>query len=109
MGNIKSGYDLSLIEKYAEEGVLALATATPLDSGETANSWFYKISKTKNKIILSFHNDNVKNGLPIAIILHYGHATRDGGWVEGSGYINTALTPIFEELSQKGWKELISK
>jgi len=84
----------SVLERYGLEGVRILAEATPKESGQTANSWRYKVSKKRGRYKLSFFNDNIQNGVPIAIILQYGHATRNGGWVEGRDYINSSIQPI---------------
>ena len=94
------------LDKYGKAGVAALASATPTDSGLTANSWYYKIEITKASTTISFHNSNIQNGVPIAIILQYGHATRNGGWIEGRDYINPAIQPIFDSITQEVWKEV---
>lgn len=94
------------LDKYGEEGVKALASATPVDTGLTAKSWYYKINRTKYSITISFHNSNIQNGVPIAIILHYGHGTNNGGWVEGRDYINPAIQPIFDKIVKNAWKEV---
>ena len=97
---------LSDLDKYGREGVAALASATPVDSGKTANSWYYTIEHSKGSSSISFHNSNIQNGVPIAIILQYGHATGTGGWVEGRDYINPAIQPIFDKIAQNAWKEV---
>ena len=94
------------LDKYGRQGVAALASATPVDSGETANSWSYEIERTNESISIQFYNSNIQNGVPIAIILQYGHATRNGGWVEGVDYINPSIQPIFNKLAKKAWKEV---
>lgn len=94
------------LEKYAQEGVEALRLATPVDSGLTASSWYYTIEDQNGKVTLSFCNSNINNGVPIAIILQYGHATRNGGWVEGRDYINPAIQPIFDKITKEAWKEV---
>lgn len=95
------------IDKYGREGVAALSSATPVDTGRTSQSWYYKVERTKDSIRLSFHNTNIQNGVPIAIILQYGHGTRNGGWVEGRDYINPAIQPVFDKISQDAWKEVV--
>lgn len=102
----KEAVHLGFLDKYGKEGVLALASATPVDSGLTANSWYYKIEHEKGSATISFHNSNIQNGVPIAIILQYGHGTRNGGWVEGRDYINPAIQPIFDQIAEYAWKEV---
>lgn len=107
----KSGHwakNISL-DSYGVKGVEALRNATPKDTGLTANSWSYRIEKSKDNITISFENSNINDGVPIAIILQYGHGTRNGGWVEGYDYINPAIRPIFDELAKAAWKEVTGK
>lgn len=103
---VKSAFNVSIFDKYGKRGVEALMAATPVDTGLTADSWRYEIQNERNSVSLSFHNDNVNNGVNIAIILQYGHGTGTGGWVEGRDYINPALQPIFDELANELWKEV---
>ena len=105
-GNWSSKIDL---DKYGSKGVAALKEATPKDTGLTANSWSYNITRSKNSVIISFENSNINDGVPIAIILQYGHGTTNGGWVEGYDYINPAVRPIFDELAKAAWKEVKGK
>ena len=91
---------------FGREGVAALASATPVDSGLTASSWYYEIKTTNETTTISFNNSNIQNGVPIAIILQYGHGTRNGGWVEGRDYINPAIQPLFDKIAEKAWKEV---
>ena len=102
----EKGIDMNLLHEYGKEGVKALASVTPVDSGLTANSWYYEIEKSPGSVAVVFCNSNIQNGVPIAIILHYGHGTRNGGWVQGFDYINPAVKPIFKELVQKAWREV---
>ena len=94
------------LNKYGRQGVAALASATPIDSGETASSWYYEIENNKESATITFYNSNVQNGVPIAIILQYGHGTRNGGWVEGRYYINPAIQPIFDQIVDDAWREV---
>ena len=94
------------LNKYGRQGVAALASATPIDSGETAESWYYEIENNKESATITFYNSNVQNGVPIAIILQYGHGTRNGGWVEGRGYIKPAIQPIFDQIVDDAWREV---
>lgn len=99
---------MKVLDKYGKYGVNALTAATPVDSGTTAVSWRYEIIQNDSSISVQWHNDNIHNGVNIAIILQYGHGTRNGGWVEGRDYINPALQPIFDELAAVAWKEVTS-
>lgn len=103
---IKHPINESLLNKYGREGVSALEASTPVDTGQTAKSWRYATSISQGKAVLSFHNTNIQNGVPIAIILQYGHATGNGGWVEGRDYINPALRPVFDRLAKEAWREV---
>ena len=109
MKNARTKKLMSILKQYAEEGVAALMVATPLDTGRTASSWRYEIKVENNCIRLEFHNDNIQNGVPIAIILQYGHGTGTGGWVEGRDYINPAIQPVFDKIANSAWKEAIIK
>ena len=97
---------LNSLDKYGREGVAALASATPVDTGSTASSWYYEIKRQNGIVALNFCNSNVNKGVPIAIILQYGHGTRNGGWVEGRDYINPAIQPIFDKIAKDAWREV---
>ena len=99
-------FKLSGLDAYGKQGVAALSSATPVDTGLTAKSWSYRIIQTKSELRISFYNTNIQNGVSIAIILQYGHATRNGGWVQGRDYINPAIRPIFDKLADSAWKEV---
>ena len=103
---VKEGFNVGILDKYGQAGVRALASATPVDTGLTANSWYYKIEKSKGSVSISFHNSNIQNGVPIAVILQYGHGTKNGGWVQGRDYINPAIRPIFDAIVEDAWKEV---
>ena len=102
----KRGDYLKVLDKYGKEGVKALSSATPVDSGTTANSWSYKIEKGNGSAKIIYLNSNVNKGVPIAIILQYGHGTRNGGYVQGRDYINPAIQPIFDRIANEAWKEV---
>ena len=102
----KKGIRLSSLDRFGREGVAALASATPVESGKTANSWHYKIENQNGIVKIEFYNSNIVNGIPIAIILQYGHGTRNGGYVQGRDYINPAIQPVFDELAKHAWKEV---
>ena len=93
-------------DKYGEEGVAALTASTPVDTGKTASSWSYEIRKTNSSISIVWKNSNIVDGVPIAVVLQYGHGTATGGYVQGVDYINPALQPIFERISKEIWKEV---
>jgi len=97
---------VSVLEKYGKEGVAALSSATPVDSGLTAGSWYYKIENQNGSAKISFCNSNIQNGVPIAVIIQYGHGTGTGGWVEGRDYINPAIQPIFNDIANNAWREV---
>lgn len=93
-------------DKYGMRGVRLLRDNTPKDTGLTSESWTYDISKQKNLVTISFHNKNIQNGAPIAILLQYGHVTKNGGWVEGIDYINPSVKSLFNEIAEDLWKEV---
>lgn len=97
------------LAKYGEEGVAALAAATPVDSGKTASSWVYEIEKKPDSYAIIWSNTNVVNGTPIAVLIQVGHATGTGGYVSGRDYINPALRPIFDRIANDVWKEVTSR
>ena len=97
----------AILNKYGKRGVEALRDATPKDTGLTADSWSYEIVEEENgslKIVWS--NSNVSNGQVIAVLLQYGHATRNGGYVQGQDYINPAIEHIFHRIADEAWKEV---
>jgi hypothetical protein len=97
---------LRIFEKYGAEGVQILSDNTPKDTGKTASSWYYEIVRTRSGVTLRWLNSNVDSGVPIAILIQYGHATQSGGFVEGIDFINPSLKPIFDKLSQDIWREV---
>ena len=102
----KEAVNIGDLDRYGRAGVAALASATPVDSGLTASSWDYEIKREKGSVSISFLNSNIQQGVPIAIILQYGHGTGNGGWVQGRDYINPAIQPIFDEIVNNAWKEV---
>ena len=99
---------MSVLEKYAKRGVDALSAATPKKTGLTAASWSYDIIQNGGSISIVWNNSNVQNYVNIALILQYGHGTRNGGYVQGRDYINPAMRPIFDEMAENAWKEVTS-
>ena len=104
--NAKEGLNIGILDKYGKKGVAALSSATPIDTGLTASSWFYKIENKNGVAKIEFHNSNVQRGISIALILQYGHGTKNGGYVVGRDYINPAIQPVFDELAKNAWKEV---
>lgn len=103
VGNATNNIDF---DEFGKRGVAALSSATPVNTGLASKSWYYKVKKTKGSTTITFNNSDIENGVPIAIILQYGHATKNGGWVEGRDYINPSIQPIFDELAKNAWKEV---
>lgn len=96
----------SLLKQYAEDGVEALKAATPVVTGKTADSWAYEIVQERNKISIFWTNSNKNDGVPIAVILEYGHGTGWGGYVQGRHYISPAIRPVFDNIADAVWKEV---
>lgn len=97
----------SILDRYGEMGVNALAAATPVDTGKTASSWGYRLEIGNESSTIVWTNSNVNKGVNIAIILQYGHGTRNGGYVQGRDYINPAMKPIFDDLAAEAWREVV--
>lgn len=105
---VKEAVKLGSLDKYGREGVAALMSATPVDSRKTASSWYYEIDHSQDSASINFYNSNVNKGVLIAIILQYGHGTRNGGWVQGRDYINPAMQPLFDKFAEDAWREVTS-
>ena len=103
---VKETVRLGNLDKYGKEGVTALSSATPIDSGKTAKSWYYKITNKNGVVSISFYNSNIQNGVNIAVILQYGHGTGNGGWIQGRDYINPVIRPVFDKIMEEAWKEV---
>lgn len=108
LSKISKNHYVHILEKYGKQGVAALAEATPKDTGLTAQSWSYRIEENEKGYILTWENSNVNKYVNIALLLQYGHGTRNGGYVSGIDYINPALAPIFEKIAGDAWKEVTS-
>lgn len=102
----KNAVHIGELDKYGREGVAALASATPVETGLTASSWSYEVVHAAGSARITFYNSNIQNGVPIAIILQYGHGTGTGGWVQGRDYINPAIQPIFDRIAEDAWREV---
>lgn len=103
---VKEVVHLGILDKYGRKGVAALSSSTPIDTGLTAESWRYEIVNKNGSARINFCNSNIQNGVPIAIILQYGHGTGTGGWIQGRDYINPSIQPIFDELTEEAWREV---
>lgn len=99
---------LGKLDKYGRAGVAALASATPVETGKTASSWKYEIERNGDQISIVYKNTNVNKNVNIAIILQYGHGTGTGGWVQGRDYINPAIRPVFDNIVQEAWEEVVN-
>ena len=104
LNRMSKGDILRTVERYAQLGVDALSSATPVDTGLTAASWGYKIESTRGNISIVWTNSNTAGGKPVAILLQYGHGTGTGGFVQGVDYINPALKPVFDKIANNVWK-----
>lgn len=103
---VREKLNIGALDKYGREGVELLMANTPKDTGKTSKSWYYTIVRKDNTVSLQFHNDNIVDNIHIAVILQYGHATGNGGWVEGIDYINPSIGPIFEKIAKRAWNEV---
>lgn len=103
---VREAAKIGTLDRYGREGVAALKSATPVDSGKTADSWYYEITRTSSSVSIVFNNSNINDGVPIAIILQMGHGTGTGGWVQGRDYINPAIQPVFDKIANDAWKEV---
>lgn len=105
---LKEASRIKILNKYGQKGVAALSSATPIDTGLAASSWYYEIEQGNGVARIIFGNSDVESGFPVAIMLQYGHGTGTGGYVEGRDYINPAIQPIFDEIVESAWREVTS-
>lgn len=106
LSKIKDGDLYASLEKHGASGVAALESATPVESAETARSWSYEIKEEKGRVEIAWYNSHVDRGANVAILIQYGHATRNGGRVEGRDFINPAIQPVFDQIAADVWKEV---
>ena len=106
LNKAKTNTILSILHRYGQDGVRALAANTPIDTGNTASSWGYEVVHTSGRSKIYWTNSNIQKGVSIAIILQYGHGTRTGGYVQGRDYINPAIRPIFDKIAELAWQEV---
>lgn len=106
LARLKSSQKYAVLNKYGSLGVAALSNATPVESGQTAASWSYSIVERPGYYSIRWHNSHIENGIPIAVILQYGHGTGTGGYVQGRDYIMPAIRPIFDQMVAEAWREV---
>ncbi|MPM42084.1 hypothetical protein SDC9_88746 [bioreactor metagenome] len=95
-----------ILNRYGQEGVKALSAATPKDTGDTASKWGYEITTGKNKHSITWTNDSINDGIPIVILIQYGHGTKNGGYVSGVDFINPAIQSVMNKIADSIWKEV---
>ena len=105
---MRAGDHLKQLDSLGRQGVAALSTATPMRSGKTASSWNFEVHQSKGRYEIDWTNSNVNDGVNIAVIIQYGHGTRNGGYVQGRDYINPAMRPVFDSIADAAWKVVIS-
>lgn len=103
---LKTAELFAVLSKYGSLGVNALSNATPADTGLTSQSWFYTIKQRPGYYSIRWHNSNEEYGLPVAVLIQYGHGTRTGGYVQGRDYIMPAIRPIFDQIAAEAWREV---
>lgn len=106
LARLHEGQIFGNLDHYGQLGVNALSAATPIDSALTAQSWYYVIIKDKRRVRIEWHNRNTVNGTPVAVLIQYGHGTRNGGYVPGRDYINPAIRPIFDQIANDIWEKV---
>ena len=106
LNRLKEGQRYAVLNKYGSLGVAALSNATPIDSGATAAGWYYSIVSRRGYYSIRWHNSNVRDGIPIAVLIQYGHGTGTGGYVQGRDYIMPAMRPIFDRIAAEAWREV---
>jgi hypothetical protein len=106
LSRLKTKDRLTILNKYGNLGVVALSNATPRDSGLTAESWYYSIVQRPGYYSIRWHNHHIEDGIPIAVLIQYGHGTRTGGYVQGRDYIMPAMRPIFDQIAAEAWREV---
>ena len=106
--NLARGSFYRQLQSQAQKGVEALKSATPVDSGETANSWSSRVTVSRGSAKIEWTNSNIHEGVPIAVIIQYGHGTGTGGYVVGRDYINPAMRPVFDQIASEVWRAVTS-
>lgn len=106
LNRLKTEDQRAILNKYGNLGVVALSNATPRDSGLTSESWYFSIVSRPGYYSIRWHNRNIRDGIPIAVLIQYGHGTGTGGYVEGRDYIMPAMRPIFDQIAAEAWREV---
>lgn len=108
LSRMSKGDVFRALESYGQAGVQALAAATPVESGATSAMWGYTVKKTRGSYSIEWTNGNVVGGVPVVILLQYGHGTGTGGYVRGRDFINPAIKPVFDKIADEVWKAVTS-
>lgn len=106
LAKLKRQEQYAVLSKYGTLGQNALSNATPVESGLTAASWSFSIVQRPGYYSIRWHNSHVEDGVPIAVILQYGHGTGTGGYVQGRDYIMPAIRPIFDQILAEAMREV---
>lgn len=106
LSRARNAFKSGAFDEYGKKGVQALASATPTDTGKTASSWYYEVHHNIGSVTIEWLNSNVNKGVPIAIVLQYGHGTQAGTYVKGIDYVNPAMKTIFNDMADSIWKEV---
>lgn len=97
----------SLFDKYGQIGVEALQAATPKRTGTTADSWYYEVVRSSGSVEIRWNNSNVNENVLVAVLIQYGHGTKNGGYVQGYDYINPAMRKVFDKIANNLWEEVL--
>lgn len=103
---VKRLFHISMLDEYGKRGVDILKEFTPVDTGKTADSWYYEIKKTKTGYVINWRNSNINEQVVVAIVLQYGHGIDGGGFVEGTDYVNPAMKPLFKDIADDAWRKV---
>lgn len=106
LNKLKSNHIMNILARHGQQGVARLSAATPVDTHRAASSWYFTVGQQSGRYWIDFHNNDIEGGAPVVILIQYGHATRNGGYVQGRDFINPAIVPIFESIKNDVWKEV---
>lgn len=106
LNRLKNQRITSIMNQYGARGVAALSAATPVATGKTAAEWYYTVGSQNGQYWIDFHNNNIVNGIPVVILIQYGHGTKNGGYVVGRDFVNPAIASVFESIKNDVWKEV---